>query len=118
MVLNRHFVIEQVRRELQANLSITLTELSDRIGVERHSIQRILREVLGLRFGELRAQERLKLAASLLVDSNQGVKEVSKRSGYRQSADFSRAFKRHTGKTPTRFRLSGSKTDRHKEKLP
>lgn len=112
MVLNRSFVVEQIRQELQANPAITLAELSDRIGIERHSIQRILRETLGTGFRDLRAQERLKLAAELLVDSNEGVKEVSKRSGYRQCADFSRAFKKRTGTTPARYRRAEGGADR------
>lgn len=57
-------------------------------------------------FRDLRTQERLKHAAGLLANSNEGVKEISSRSGYRQCAGFSRAFKKRTGTTATQFRLT------------
>jgi AraC family transcriptional regulator, regulatory protein of adaptative response / methylphosphotriester-DNA alkyltransferase methyltransferase len=48
----------------------------------------------------------MRKARELLADGSIPVREVARRVGYRQPAQFAKAFRRHYGAPPSRFRGS------------
>lgn len=52
------------------------------------------------------AEVRMRAARALLIDGR-GVSEISRELGYASDEGFSRAFRRHTGMTPSAFRTRG-----------
>ncbi|RMB57882.1 AraC family transcriptional regulator [Tessaracoccus antarcticus] len=51
------------------------------------------------------AAVRMDVAADLLVHEELSVAETARRLGYESEAGFSRAFRRHTGSTPSQWRI-------------
>jgi AraC-like DNA-binding protein len=50
-------------------------------------------------------------AAELLARRNMTVREVARRVGYRQPAQFAKAFRRYQGQAPSAFRSGGAQRD-------
>ena len=78
------------------------------------SISALSRSVFAERFraafdrspGQYVAEVRMRAARALLIDGR-GVSEVSRELGYASDEGFSRAFRRHTGLTPSAWRARG-----------
>ncbi|WP_058283732.1 helix-turn-helix transcriptional regulator [Ruegeria denitrificans] len=70
------------------------------------TLQRLL-AAKGGRFRSLKSVVSMRIARDLLYNHNQTVKEVSYRLGYSSVADFSKAYKRHYGVSPSLDRISG-----------
>lgn len=64
----------------------------------------------GISYSILLEEERRKRAASLLRSSELSIKEIAARLGYSDVANFTRAFRRWAGQTPTSFRRGGEET--------
>ncbi len=64
-------------------------------------------EAEGLTFSALADEERRRRALHLLRSNELSVREVGERLGYSDVANFTRAFRRWTGKTPTAYRNEG-----------
>lgn len=84
------------------------------VGMSTRSLQRRLAKE-GLSYFRLVDQVRFNLAADLLKEPSTHVLEIAFELGYTDAANFTRAFRRWTGKTPSQFRalsnwedLSGS----------
>jgi AraC-like DNA-binding protein len=54
-------------------------------------------------------------AAEMLIGSDLTVREVAHRVGYRQPAQFAKAFRRHHGLVPSDYRVSGRSLDARDE---
>jgi transcriptional regulator GlxA family with amidase domain len=61
---------------------------------------------------EVVTEERMKLAAKLLQESELKIAEISERSGYRSEAAFSRRFTAHFGTSPGKMRSEWRRTQR------
>jgi AraC-like DNA-binding protein len=72
-------------------------------GMSQRSFQRRLAEA-GLRFGRLVEEARFEAARRMLRDPGVKIVEISAQLGYRDSANFTRAFRRWTGVAPQVFR--------------
>ena len=82
---------------------VRLSEVARRIGASRRSLQRAF-ENEGMTFRSAVALARMRRAEVLLHEGARPVYEVAHRVGYRSKAEFTKAFKRHAGVTPTEFR--------------
>lgn len=82
----------------------TVTSLARTVGLSRQAFAR--RFVAATSASPLRYLTRLRLerAAELLVDSNAGLAEIATGVGYDSEFAFNRAFRRHHGTPPGRFR--------------
>jgi AraC family transcriptional regulator, regulatory protein of adaptative response / methylphosphotriester-DNA alkyltransferase methyltransferase len=90
-----------MREEYAAELS--LDDVAMRIATSRRQLQRVFAELAGSGFrGEL-AAIRMERAAELL-HGPLPVGEVARRVGYRQSAQFAKAFRAHHGVLPSAYR--------------
>jgi AraC-like DNA-binding protein len=91
-----------VRETLEIN-SAPIDVTAEIGGLSRRSLQRRLRDN-GLTYSRLVSQVRLDVAIELLEIHNLGLCEVALRLGYRDRANFTRAFLRWTGLSPQMFR--------------
>jgi len=91
-----------VEAEYAAELS--LDDVARRIASSRRQVQRSYVEIGATTFREQLTRVRMERAAVLLRTSALTVREVAYRVGYRQPAQFAKAFRRHHGAAPAEFR--------------
>jgi AraC family transcriptional regulator, regulatory protein of adaptative response / methylphosphotriester-DNA alkyltransferase methyltransferase len=83
---------------------LELDEIARRVASSRRQIQRVFAEVGNTTFREHLARVRMDRAAELLATNGPTVREVAARVGYRQPAQFAKAFRRHLGQAPAMYR--------------
>jgi transcriptional regulator GlxA family with amidase domain len=93
-----------VEREYAQDLG--LDDIARRVASSRRQLQRAYAEVGGTTFREHLTAVRMIRAAELLGRTSITVREVAHRVGYRQPAQFAKAFRRHHGIAPSDFRAS------------
>ena len=94
-----------VEREYASQLS--LDAIARRVASSRRQLQRAYAEIGGTTFREHLTRVRMDRAAELLATRMFTVREVANRVGYRQPAQFAKAFRRHRGVSPSDFRAGG-----------
>jgi AraC-like DNA-binding protein len=94
-----------VEREYPAELS--LDDIARRVASSRRQLQRAYAEIGSTTFRDHLTGVRMERAAEMLSSRNLTVREVAHRVGYRQPAQFAKAFRRHHGVAPSAFRASG-----------
>ena len=82
---------------------LDLESTAERMNVSRRTLIRRLKEA-GTSFGELLESHRMARAKDLLRNTRYTAAEIGYRLGYAEPANFTRAFKRRVGVTPSRFR--------------
>jgi AraC-like DNA-binding protein len=103
-----------VARKLDRLLSATdtasepLSALASKAGYQPDYLNRLLKQHDGLTLGQLRARKRLAHAQQLLRQTG-SVAEVANAVGFGDPNYFARWFRKHTGRSPSRWRL-GSKS--------
>ena len=85
---------------------LNLDDVATRIATSRRQLQRVFAELAQSGFREELAAIRMERAAELLRDSRLTVREIAYRVGYRQPAQFAKAFRRHHGLAPAEFRTA------------
>ena len=95
-----------VEREFSRDLG--LDEIARRVASSRRQLQRAYAEVGETTFREHLTAVRMDRAAELLQHPRLTVREVARRVGYRQPAQFAKAFRRHHGAAPSDFRARAS----------
>jgi AraC family transcriptional regulator, regulatory protein of adaptative response / methylphosphotriester-DNA alkyltransferase methyltransferase len=95
-----------VEREYGSELG--LDQIARRVASSRRQLQRAYAEVGETTFREHLTGVRMERAAELLGRRNLTVREVARRVGYRQPAQFAKAFRRHHGAAPSDFRARAS----------
>lgn len=94
-----------VERDYASELS--LDDIARRVASSRRQLQRAYAEIGKTTFREHLTRVRMERAAELLASRMFTVREVANRVGYRQPAQFAKAFRRHRGVSPSDFRASG-----------
>jgi AraC family transcriptional regulator, regulatory protein of adaptative response / methylphosphotriester-DNA alkyltransferase methyltransferase len=94
-----------VEAEYASDLS--LDDIARRVASSRRQLQRAYAEIGRTTFREHLTRVRMERAAELLASRMFTVREVANRVGYRQPAQFAKAFRRHRGVSPSDFRSSG-----------
>lgn len=77
--------------------------IAETLGMSRRSLQRGL-ATLGVSYSDLLTMVRLRRAADWLERTDKPVSEIAFDLGYTDASNFTRAFRRETGASPTRFR--------------
>lgn len=98
--------------EVEFSRDIELDEVARRVASSRRQLQRVFYEVGHTSFRWHLAEIRMMRAAELLRDSDLTVRDVAARVGYRQPAQFAKAFRRHVGVGPTEYRHNGRVLER------
>ena len=88
---------------------LQLDDVARRVATSRRQLQRAFAEAGETSFRAYLQRVRMERAAELLRDGTAPVNEVASAVGYRQPAQFAKAFRRHHGSPPSSFRgpLSG-----------
>lgn len=90
------------RRYAEEDLS--LQTVARAIATSRRQLQRALAEVGATSFRRELQRVRMARAAELLREGTLSVRAVAGAVGYRQAAQFAKAFRRHYGAPPSAFR--------------
>jgi transcriptional regulator GlxA family with amidase domain len=97
---------------------LALDDIAHRVASSRRQLQRAYAEIGGTTFRDHLTQVRMQRAAELLRTERLSVREVAARVGYRQPAQFAKAFRRHIGLAPSEYRMNGRGPTRGGEMLP
>ena len=84
---------------------LSLDDIARRVASSRRQLQRAYAEIGDTTFREHLTRVRMERAAELLARRGLTVREVARRVGYRQPAQFAKAFRRHQGLAPSAFRV-------------
>ena len=84
--------------------ALNLDDLARRVATSRRQLQRSFAEAGETTFRTYLQKVRMRRAAELLSDDSMPVNQIASSVGYRQPAQFAKAFRRHHGKPPTAFR--------------
>jgi AraC family transcriptional regulator len=82
----------------------SLGELADAVGRHPTHVARVFRREYGLSVGEYARSLRLEWAASRLALDDAPLAQVALEAGFADQSHFTRAFRRHAGVTPGRYR--------------
>ena len=105
-----------VEREYSSDL--VLDDVARRVATSRRQLQRAYAEVGRTTFREHLTAVRMERAGDLLRHGNLTIREVAQRVGYRQPAQFAKAFRRHHGSAPSGFRAAERRFTRAGEGQP
>jgi AraC family transcriptional regulator of adaptative response / methylphosphotriester-DNA alkyltransferase methyltransferase len=94
-----------VERDYASDLS--LDDIARRVASSRRQLQRAYAEIGKTTFRDHLTRVRMDRAAELLATRMFTVREVAHRVGYRQPAQFAKAFRRYRGVSPSDYRASG-----------
>lgn len=83
---------------------LALDDIARRVATSRRQLQRAYTEIGKTSFREHLTAVRMERAAEMLRERNATVREIAHAVGYRQPAQFAKAFRRHHGVTPSDFR--------------
>lgn len=101
-----HEALEIIEREY--DLALELEDVARRIATSRRQLQRAFAEAGGTSFRAQLAAVRMRHARELLRAGSAPVREVAMTVGYRQPAQFAKAFRRHHGAAPSALRSDES----------
>lgn len=104
MAYNHLHLLRELDRMLADEPSISLAEIVRQTGVGRHTLANLVRLHRGLSFRGYRERKLIAEACRLLDQAGVSVKEVAITLGYEHPRDFSRFFRRATGKSPQAYR--------------
>ena len=93
-----------VEAEFASDLS--LDDIARRVASSRRQLQRAYSEIGETTFREHLTRVRMERAAEMLLGRSLTVREVAYRVGYRQPAQFAKAFRRHHAMSPSDFRAA------------
>jgi AraC family transcriptional regulator, regulatory protein of adaptative response / methylphosphotriester-DNA alkyltransferase methyltransferase len=91
-----------VEAEYAADLS--LDDIARRVASSRRQLQRAYAEIGRTTFRDHLTAVRMQRAAEMLTGRGLTVREVAHRVGYRQPAQFAKAFRRHHDVSPSAYR--------------
>ena len=87
---------------------LSLDIIARRVASSRRQLQRVYAEIGRTTFREHLTEVRMQRAAELLAAGGLTVREVANRVGYRQPAQFAKAFRRSQGVPPSSYRHRGA----------
>ena len=93
-----------VEREYASELS--LDDIARRVASSRRQLQRAYAEIGRTTFRDHLTRVRMDRAAEMLAGQTLTVREVAHRVGYRQPAQFAKAFRRYRGVAPSDYRAA------------
>jgi AraC-like DNA-binding protein len=94
-----------VIKSLQADPQTNLKQLTTDLGVDRHTITRVLQEALGLTFRRLRDRyQSTAIRHALRQGQTKSIKVIATETGYGCGSSLARSTRRSYGMTPTALR--------------
>jgi AraC family transcriptional regulator, regulatory protein of adaptative response / methylphosphotriester-DNA alkyltransferase methyltransferase len=107
-VRHRTSLFEDAARVIEAHYAddISLDDVARRVASSRRQLQRSFAEIGQTTFREYLTRVRMTAAAEMLGNERLTVREVAQRVGYRQPAQFAKAFRRYQGTAPSAWRAA------------
>lgn len=84
----------------------TLTQLAAEVGLNRRKLTEGFRALNGMSIGEYCRERRVLHAEKLLAEGSLSISQIAEQCGYQHPANFSRAFTRRFGVSPTTYQKS------------
>jgi AraC-like DNA-binding protein len=86
------------------NTEIKVSEIAEHFGYNKKYISSLFSSIAGLTLKQYIMQEKIELAKYLLCDTNSNISEIAYQSGFNDSHNFMKIFKKIVGLTPTQYR--------------
>lgn len=93
-----------VYTKLHISQPITLTQISEKFGYTPNYLSRLFKKEIGKNYLDFLTEERLRIANTMLKNSDLPINEIAKQTGFASTAYFCRVYKKLYGKTPTQFK--------------
>jgi AraC family transcriptional regulator, regulatory protein of adaptative response / methylphosphotriester-DNA alkyltransferase methyltransferase len=97
---------------------IRIDEVARRVATSPRQLQRVFADVAGLGFRSYLRWVRMSHAADLIATTDIPVKEIARRVGYGDPSEFSKAFKRTFGVSPSQSRRCDAAARRKDDAFP
>ena len=97
--------------EAEYATELSLDDIARRVASSRRQLQRAYAEIGHTTFRDHLTRVRMARAAEMLNGRGLTVREVAHRVGYRQPAQFAKAFRRYQGVAPSAFRIGTAEHD-------
>lgn len=95
--------------EPHLNPDLSLHKLAEQFGASERDLSELINRAFGMHFFDFVNSYRIASSLDLLVsERNRSVLDILTEVGFNSKSSFNTAFKKHTGKTPTAYRLSHS----------
>jgi AraC-like DNA-binding protein len=89
------------------NSEINLSSLSEQLNLSRHHLSQIINENFNTNFFDFINQYRIREARSIIKENPEiSISEIIYTVGFSNRVSFNKAFKKHTGLTPSQFKMS------------
>ena len=107
--LRRRALFDDAARIIEREYArrVNLDDIARRVVTSRRQLQRAFAEAGETSFRSYLQRVRMERAAELLREGSLPVNQVASAVGYRQPAQFAKAFRRHHGVPPSSFRGVG-----------
>jgi len=101
---------DSVEKFLQKNYTepVDLSLVSERVGFNINYLGRIFKDHTGKTLYEYLTDVRIEAACTLLTETDMQVGEIARETGFSNKRNIARAFKRHLGVTPSRYRTKAA----------
>ena len=107
MTYNRRMLLKEVDALVAGKPRIRLSEVASSLGVDRHTVQNVIRRTKRVSFRTYQRKKLLEMAHMMLNMPDVSIKEIGIKLGYSSAASFSRFMQQLTGKSPTQLRSDG-----------
>lgn len=98
-------IIREIIGLIDADIArVSLQRLADIVQLNPVYLSRLFKEKTGINFSDYILKKKMEMAAQLLKDTNCSIYEISELTGYSNDKNFSRAFKKYYGISPTSYR--------------
>jgi AraC family transcriptional regulator, regulatory protein of adaptative response / methylphosphotriester-DNA alkyltransferase methyltransferase len=104
--------------EAEYGSDLALDDIARRVASSRRQLQRAYSEIGHTTFRDHLTRVSMERAAEMLARRSVTVREVAHRVGYRQPAQFAKAFRRHHGVAPSDYRAAERRFVRPGETAP
>ena len=117
---NSQQYVKKVISYIQLNYTdpIKIESIAYACGLNRSDLTRIFKESTGYSLQEYLTIYRMKVAGKLLIETRLPVQSIASKVGYGDAFTFTKAFKRHTGKSPSEYRSCGGSAAEEQQKNP
>ena len=89
---------------IEADTPQRISDVASELNLSESHLQHLFKQKTGVGLGHLLAEQRLQMAAQLLVHTSMRVKEIAAKAGYEHTSSFTRAFIRRFAQTPLSYR--------------
>jgi AraC-like DNA-binding protein len=97
-------LVRNIMDSTRADLGASSREIARRVGISERTLRRRFAAVTGMTWSEYVTDCRILAAIPLVVADTLSITQVAHRVGYGNAGTFTRAFRAHTGQTPSRYR--------------